>query len=276
MKNKSQQHLILSIIFALIVGSTLLFMHDNFMFQTFGGVIYFDYLLSGSNDEIKVENIEAYLDQDNFYLNGGSITINNEITDPVSFKLKLTDKEDDYEVALLDISLENKTYQLEDHQITVSKFPLAELEKANLEVISNEKQIAKLDLKINRLDHLEGANKEYRIENAAISKTMIRLGSLKTSNKDIFKKYPNASLEYRYLKNPDGDKEDNDNYVVFNKIVGTSKELINSNDYGTYQFNEDIDLSKKELSVVVILSNDKDKYVFAIDLDIQKAGDYYE
>ena len=47
---------------------------------------------------------------------------------------------------------------------------------------------------------------------------MIRLGNLKTTNKDIIEEYPVVSLEYRYLKDSKKGKEDNNNYVVFKKI----------------------------------------------------------
>ena len=69
----------------------------------------------------------------------------------------------------------------------------------------------------------------------------------------------------------------NDNYVVFHKISGTTKELINNDDYGTYKLeDDDIDLKNEKLSVVVILSNgDDNQYAFAIDLNVQEAGDYY-
>lgn len=117
-------------------------------------------------------------------------------------------------------------------------------------------------------------NKVDRIENASISKKMIRLGNLKTTNKDIIEEYPVVSLEYRYLKDSKKGKEDNNNYVVFKKITGSSKDLINSNDYGTYYLDFD-DFKNKDLSVVIIFSNDNDKFVFSIDLVTRQVGDYY-
>ena len=71
-----------------------------------------------------------------------------------------------------------------------------------------------------------------------------------------------------------GDKEDNDNYVVFKKITGKSKELVNGNDYGTYNL-EDDSFKDKDLSVVIIFSNGKEKFAFAIDLKTREVGDYY-
>ena len=84
-----------------------------------------------------------------------------------------------------------------------------------------------------------------------------------------------------YVRNPgreredkNGDKEDNDNYVVFKKITGKSKELVNGNDYGTYNL-EDDSFKDKDLSVVIIFSNGKEKFAFAIDLKTREVGDYY-
>ena len=51
----------------------------------------------------------------------------------------------------------------------------------------------------------------------------MRLGTLKAASDDVIKEYPTVSLEYRYLKDKNGDKEDNDNYVVFKKITGKVK-----------------------------------------------------
>lgn len=103
---------------------------------------------------------------------------------------------------------------------------------------------------------------------------MMRLGSLKTTDEQIIKKYPNISLEYRYLKDEKLNKDNDDNYIVFKKISGKSKELVNSNDYGLFYLNEG-NFKNKNLSVVIIFSNNDDKYVFSIDLTIQQVGDYY-
>ena len=139
---------------------------------------------------------------------------------------------------------------------------------------NNGKTINELNLKILPVEQLEGANKEYRIENASISNQMMRLGSLKTTDEQIIKKYPNISLEYRYLKDEKLNKDNDDNYIVFKKISGKSKELVNSNDYGLFYLNEG-NFKNKNLSVVIIFSNNDDKYVFSIDLTIQQVGDYY-
>lgn len=50
-------------------------MHDNYIFQTYGDVVYYDYILNGENDDIKVENIEVYHREDSFSIGDGSISI---------------------------------------------------------------------------------------------------------------------------------------------------------------------------------------------------------
>ena len=59
MSKKNKQNLLMTVIFTLIVSITLFYMYDNFIFQTYGEVVYYDYMLNGENDDLKVENIEA-------------------------------------------------------------------------------------------------------------------------------------------------------------------------------------------------------------------------
>ena len=42
MEKKYKQNLFVSLIFALIVSITLFYMHDNYIFQTYGDVVYYD------------------------------------------------------------------------------------------------------------------------------------------------------------------------------------------------------------------------------------------
>lgn len=283
MKKKYMQHLIVSIVFAIIVSTTLFFMYDSFKFQTFGEIVHYDYILSGSNDFVTMENVEVYCDQDNFYLNDGRIlftdsSILSQQSPTVKLELSSGEKKFNHEFILDNYDQSNLIYSFDNYSGKTDSVDLDTIKTATLIIDSNNQELTKLKLEITSLDRLEGSNKEYRIENAAISKSMIRLGSLKTSNDNVFKDYSNVSLEYRYLKDKKGDPEDNDNYVVFHKISGTTKELINNDDYGTYNLeDDDIDLKNEKLSVVVILSNgNTDQYAFAIDLNVQEVGDYYE
>lgn len=280
MNRTNKQNLFITIIFALIVSMTLFYMYDNFVFQTYSEVVYYDYLLSGENNDIKVENIEAYHNEENFSLGDGTIVFKNsnmfetDVIPIVKLVLKSNKQKFEYEVKLDDCSKDKLDYKIDKIIKDNKKVDLDNIETAELIVSVNDKNINKLNLKITPIEQLDGSNKEYRIENASISKKMIRLGNLKTTNKDIIEEYPIVSLEYRYLKDSKKEKEDNDNYVVFKKITGSSKDLINSNDYGTYYLDFG-DFKNKDLSVVIIFSNDDDKFVFSIDLVARQVGDYY-
>ena len=280
MERKYKQNLLVSIVFALIVSITLFYMHNNYIFQTYGDVVYYDYILNGENDDIKVENVEVYHRKDSFSIGSGSIVVKNsdlinmETNFNVNIILENKDQKKEYQVELENYPEDNLKYRIQKISRKSNKSDLEDATKAKLIINNNGKTINELNLKILPVEQLEGANKEYRIENASISNQMMRLGSLKTTDEQIIKKYPNISLEYRYLKDEKLNKDNDDNYNVFKKISGKSKELVNSNDYGLFYLNEG-NFKNKNLSVVIIFSNNDDKYVFSIDLTIQQVGDYY-
>lgn len=280
MSKKHKQNLLITVIFTLIVSTTLFYMYDNFVFQTYGDVIYYDYMLNGESDDLKIENVEAYHSENVFSLGDGRVIFKNSnlvelgAVPVIKVVLKNGDEKFKYEIDLNNYSDNNLSHAIEKMVKNNRKIKLNDIEEAKLTVSVNNETVSKLDLEITPVEQLEGSNKEYRIENASISKKMIRLGNLKTTDRDIIKKYPKVSLEYRYLKNPKKDKEDNDNYIVFKKITGESKELVNSNDYGSYYLDEG-SFKDKDLSVVIIFSNDNDKFAFSIDLITRQVGDYY-
>ncbi len=280
MSKKHKQNLLITVIFTLIVSTTLFYMYDNFVFQTYGDVIYYDYMLNGESDDLKIENVEAYHSENVFSLGDGRVIFKNSnlvelgAVPVIKVVLKNGDEKFKYEIDLNNYSDNNLSHTIEKMVKNNRKIKLNDIEEAKLTVSVNNETVSKLDLEITPVEQLEGSNKEYRIENASISKKMIRLGNLKTTDRDIIKKYPKVSLEYRYLKNPKKDKEDNDNYIVFKKITGESKELVNSNDYGSYYLDEG-SFKDKDLSVVIIFSNDNDKFAFSIDLITRQVGDYY-
>ena len=280
MSKKHKQNLLMTVIFTLIVSTTLFYMYDNFVFQTYGDVIYYDYMLNGESDDLKIENVEAYHSENIFSLGDGRVIFKNSnlvelgAVPVIKVVLKNGDEKFKYEIDLNNYSDNNLSHTIEKMVKNNRKIKLNDVEEAKLTVSVNNETVSKLDLEITPVEQLEGSNKEYRIENASISKKMIRLGNLKTTDRDIIKKYPKVSLEYRYLKNPKKDKEDNDNYIVFKKITGESKELVNSNDYGSYYLDEG-SFKDKDLSVVIIFSNDNDKFAFSIDLITRQVGDYY-
>lgn len=280
MEKKNRQHLIVTIIFTLIVSATLFFMYDDFAFQTYGSVVYYDYILAGENDQVKVENIEGYYDRKEFYLGDGRIIFKDSSLmqgQIPQVKMTLTgngQQQFNYDFVIENYTDDNLVYSFPQISKKSNKIDLDDIKSATLKIEVNGDVVDHLSLKVTPVQQLEGSSKEYRIENASFSNAMMRLGSLKSSNQSILKEYPTVSLEYRYLKDKKGDKEDNDNYIVFKKITGASRELVNGDDYGTYNL-EDDSFKDKELSVVVIFSNDKDKFVFAIDLKPREVGDYY-
>lgn len=280
MERKYKQNLFVSIIFALIVSITLFYMHNNYIFQTYGDVVYYDYILNGENDNIKVENVEVYYREDSFSIGDGSIVVKNsdlinmETTFNANIILENKNQKKEYQVELEKYSEDNLKYTIQKNSRKSNKSDLEDVSRAKLIINNNGKIINELNLRILPVEQLEGSNKEYRIENASISNQMMRLGSLKTTDEQIIKKYPEISLEYRYLKDEKLNKDNDDNYIVFKKISGKSKELVNSNDYGVFYLDEG-NFKYKDLSVVIIFSNDNDKYAFSIDLTIRQVGDYY-
>ena len=110
-----------------------------------------------------------------------------------------------------------------------------------------------------------------------ISDDFMRLGYLTSTDEDLLKKYPNISLEYRYLKSNKLNDKNDKNYVVFKKINGKTKEIVNQKIYQTY--NHDLNqgsLKKKKLSVVIILSKDQSQksYVFKLNFSKENGGLY--
>ena len=67
-----------------------------------------------------------------------------------------------------------------------------------------------------------------------VSVMIMRLGYLTSTDEDLLKKYPNISLEYRYLKSNKLNDKNDKNYVVFKKINGKTKEIVNQKIYQTY------------------------------------------
>lgn len=280
MDKKHKQHLLVTLIFTLIVITTLILMYDGFVFQTYGKVVYYDYILTSKDNQLRVDNIEVYCDSEDFYVSDGRIIYNDvsligESSPTVRLLLygengqKLS-----YEFMLSDYNQNNLVYQTQGISKKKKDVKLKDVKSAQLELEVNSKVEKEIDLKITPVEQLEGSDEGYLIENACISNSMMKLGSLKSRSDDMIEKYPTVSLEYRYLKDKKGDKSDNDNYVVFKKITGKSIDLVNGNDYGIYNL-DDESFENKELSVVVIFSNDKDKYAFSIDLNKREVGDYY-
>ena len=236
MDKKHKQHLLVTLIFTLIVTATLFFMYDDFVFQTYGEVVYYDYILKGENNQLKVENIEAYLDRQSFHLGEGRIIFKDvNLTNGAVPTVKLSlygenQQKFDYEFVVEEYHSDNLIYSIQSISKKYKEIDLDDVKSASLTIEANDQKLSEVDLKITPVEQLEGSNKEYRIENASISNSMMRLGTLKAASDDVIKEYPTVSLEYRYLKDKNGDKEDNDNYVVFKKITGNIVTVTSCNE----------------------------------------------
>lgn len=280
MEKKYKEQLIISVLFASIVIASLFFMYPIFSFHTYDEVVYYDYLLTVDDKQVVLENFEIYKNESISSLGGGTLYIEDETLwhgeNELKVKIQGFDKErrtvenqyvitkDNKEYSLVYATKEftkkdkeNKITNIVDAKITIQTM-------ADVEVYSSKLAVTPMHLLI-------GSNKEYRIENAYISDYVMHVGKLSV-NSEIEKKYPSISLEYRYVK----DKK-KDEYVVFKKIIGQTKEYLKSNTSDMfYQDKKDGSLIDKDLSVVVILSNDKDEYVFSIDLQVNKVGETNE
>ena len=141
----------------------------------------------------------------------------------------------------------------------------------------NQKTVYQHTLKLKQVEKLSCSSKTFKVENACISDDFMRLGYLTSTDEDLLKKYPNISLEYRYLKSNKLNDKNDKNYVVFKKINGKTKEIVNQKIYQTY--NHDLNqgsLKKKKLSVVIILSKDQSQksYVFKLNFSKENGGLY--
>lgn len=266
---KYKYNLLISSILMIIVSITLFYMYDNFVFQTYNEVVYYDYLLSGNSKDITVSNVEIYCTKNTFLLGNGNIIVKNNIVNynDIDAKLVLNNnqKKAEYSIDLKKINDNDLEFSVElvtDDDI--KKYPHVVTDaKLIIRTVNNDNYEVNLD--IQPLQQLDGIDKEYKIENASIGDKLMRLGSLKTIDKKILKEYPMVSLEYRYLKDNNLSKDNDDNYIVFKKISGKSIDLVNKDNYGAFYL-EKGSFKDKELSVVVIFSNDVNKFAFAIDL----------
>lgn len=282
MDKKYKSNLIITLICTMIVMTSLYFIYPNFQFHTYGTVTYFDYLLSYQDEQISIKNYEICKDEDHFQCGGGTLTLNQ----PSQFV-----DHQEYQCLIMVEDNEGKTYTLEHSFIYIDQQneyildnieeinQFHDIQRASFEIINQDNQILyKHTLEVIAVESIYGANKEYRIENACLSPYYMRLGYLTTTNHDIIKEYPQVSLEYRYLKNDKADENDDDNYVVFKKISGKSKDLVNKKYYDSYiQDKEKGDLTKKKLSVVVIFSKENSDQTFVFKMDLSKeAGETNE
>ena len=172
-------------------------------------------------------------------------------------------------------TLEGGSYSLENKEDLKN---IKEIKNVQLIIKDdNQKMVYQHTLKLKQVEKLACSSKTFKVENACVSDDFMRLGYLTSTDEDLLKKYPNISLEYRYLKSNKLNDKNDKNYVVFKKINGKTKEIVNQKIYQTY--NHDLNqgsLKKKKLSVVIILSKDQSQksYVFKLNFSKENGGLY--
>lgn len=261
MKKRHQSNLLMTLLCAVIVSVSLYFLYDTFYFQTYGNRTYYDYLLSIDSKECQLSDFKLFKDQSNYYCGDGTITLNviDGLQSGQEYTLSfiLNDGEKNYPVNYSIVYQANTTHNLENND---SRKNLKKIDHICFEISDQDEQVIySKKVKMHAVQAIYCFNKEYRIENACISDDYMRLGYLTTTNQEIITKYPHISLEYRYLKDENGDEEDDNNYIVFKKISGLSKDYVNVANYETYDHDKENrgSLLDKKLSVVVIFSDDQ-------------------
>ncbi len=261
MKKRHQSNLLMTLLCAVIVSVSLYFLYDTFYFQTYGNRTYYDYLLSIDSKECQLSDFKLFKDQSNYYCGDGTITLNviDGLQSGQEYTLSfiLNDGEKNYPVNYSIVYQANTTHNLENND---SRKNLKKIDHIRFEISDQDEQVIySKKVKMHAVQAIYCFNKEYRIENACISDDYMRLGYLTTTNQEIITKYPHISLEYRYLKDENGDEEDDNNYIVFKKISGLSKDYVNVANYETYDHDKENrgSLLDKKLSVVVIFSDDQ-------------------
>ncbi len=274
MNKKSRMNLIVSLICTCLVVCSLYFMYDVFSFHTYGDVQSFDYVLSLNNDQIKLNGLEVFNDNKILKMSDYSLSLEN---------LMLKEQQN-YQVIISLNDIKNKASHQIINQFTYSngqskirfqqqslQFDITDLSKAYIQIKCDQEMVYQHALNLIPTKKLLGSNKEYRLVQSCVAPYDMKLGYLTTTNKDIIKQYPYVSLEYRYLKNKKKSKDNDNNYIVFKKISGLSKDIINNKKYQYYHQDKELGrLDQKDLSVVVIFSKDNGKtFVFKMDLSLE-------
>lgn len=282
MEKKYKQQLSMAALFLLFIVISLFSMYPLYSFHTYDDVVYYDYLLDEDTKNMKVENFEIFKDEKVASIGGGTLTIVNKelFSDGMPLTIKIIASDDkkqtitaEYAITYTNaqdsypLEVKKKNFTKEDIESKITNITKATITFTDQAGNSMYEDV----LRVHSLSKALGASKAYRIENAYVDPYFMRLGKLAVNAK-IEKQYPTISLEYRYLKN-DAKEE----YVVFKKITKETSSYLKEQDVPVYYHNKkEGSLLDKELSVVVILSNEQKEYVFSIDLDVNKVGDMHE
>ena len=276
MDQKHKSNLIITCLCLIIVFVSLLTMYDNFSFHTYNTKTYYDYFLSLNHQGFTLQDYELYKDQSNYHCGDGTLVLwkIDSLVDgqDIDVIIQINRKQHiDYSLKYL----EGGSYSLENKEDLKN---IKEIKNVQLIIKDdNQKMVYQHTLKLKQVEKLACSSKTFKVENACVSDDFMRLGYLTSTDEDLLKKYPNISLEYRYLKSNKLNDKNDKNYVVFKKINGKTKEIVNQKIYQTY--NHDLNqgsLKKKKLSVVIILSKDQSQksYVFKLNFSKENGGLY--
>ncbi|MFV0395777.1 MAG: hypothetical protein ACK5LC_15550 [Coprobacillaceae bacterium] len=282
MKKDKYKQLVITIIFTTIVLGTLYYMYDLFSFHTYNQRVYYDAVANADTEIFTLENYEIY--QDEKVTNYGNAILQIKDSNKLIEKLPNTNMNDTLNVIITikfntnnsskevevvkeyAITLEeNGIFVLPEEEIVNKKLKFATITTAEIKIVNNDSQIT-YPLDITSMTPLKSASKEYRIETASISNNTLRLGKL-VAGYDMADSYDTISMEYRYMKDNNGDVNDIDNYVVFKKVSGTIEEYVNTKYHGTYVYDGEDAFEDKKISVVVILSKGEEEYIFSMNME---------
>ena len=250
MDQKHKSNLIITCLCLIIVFVSLLTMYDNFSFHTYNTKTYYDYFLSLNHQGFTLQDYELYKDQSNYHCGDGTLVLGkiDSLVDgqDIDVIIQINRKQHiDYSLKYL----EGGSYSLENKEDLKN---IKEIKNVQLIIKDdNQKMVYQHTLKLKQVEKLSCSSKTFKVEN--------------------------ISLEYRYLKSNKLNDKNDKNYVVFKKINGKTKEIVNQKIYQTY--NHDLNqgsLKKKKLSVVIILSKDQSQksYVFKLNFSKENGGLY--
>lgn len=274
MDQKHKSNLIITCLCLIVVFVSLLTMYDNFSFHTYSTKTYYDYFLSLNHQGFSLQDYELYKDQSNYHCGDGNLVLGkiDSLVDgqKIDVIIQMNKK---HQIHYPLQYLNGGSYTLENKEDLKS---LNEISHVQLLIKDeNQKTVYKHALKLKQVEKLSCSSKTFKVENACVSDDFMRLGYLTSTDQALLKKYPNISLEYRYLKNNKLNDKNDKNYIVFKKISGKTKEIVNQKNYQVY--NHDLNqgsLKKKKLSVVIILSKDNSQksYVFKLNFTKENGG----
>lgn len=255
MKEKQGQF-IFTFVFSVVVIISIYIFYPVFEFHTYDEVVYEEFVVEEKNEDFELINYEYFVNEAIHHIGGGTFTIIN--TEWLEEKeLNITIYNDSREIfnQMIEVKEEVITYTLDNIEMYEKMYdPLEVL----LITIENEEEVL-FEGELSFIEPVEitANTKEYRIENVYILPSFMRLGKLNIV--DDISEYTDIALEYRYVSE--------DDYEVFYKVIASIEEyeaMIYDPLY--YASEEDGNLTEKQMSIVVILSNEEEEYVFSIDL----------